>query len=34
VELTAEEREKEDSVTRRSILRIITTREKRVEFSG
>ena len=34
VEFTAEEHEKEDSVTRRSMLRIITTREKRVEFSG
>jgi hypothetical protein len=34
VELTAEEHEKEDSVARRSILRMITTREKRVEFSG
>ena len=34
VELTAEEREREDSVWRRSILRIITTQEKRVEFSG
>ena len=34
VELTAEEREREDSVWRRSMLRIITTQEKRVEFSG
>ena len=34
VELTAEEREKEDSTLRRSMLRIITTQEKRVEFSG
>ncbi len=32
VELTAEEREKEDSATRRAMLRIITTREKRVEL--
>ena len=31
VELMAEEREREDSVWRRSILRIITTQEKRVE---
>ena len=34
VELTAEEREREDAVQRRAILRIITSREKRVEFSG
>jgi hypothetical protein len=34
VELVAEEREREDSVQRRVILRIITTQEKRVEFSG
>ena len=34
VELVAEERQKDDSVWRRSILRIITTQEKRVEFSG
>jgi hypothetical protein len=34
VELTPEEREREDSVLRRSILRIITMQEKRVEFSG
>ncbi len=32
VELTTEEREKEGSVTRRAMLRIITTREKRVEL--
>jgi hypothetical protein len=32
VELTAEEREKEDSVTRRAVLRLITTKEKRVEL--
>jgi len=32
VELAAEEREKEDSVARRSMLRIITTKEKRVEL--
>jgi hypothetical protein len=30
VELVVEEREKEESVVRRSMLRIITTREKRV----
>jgi len=34
VELTAEEREREDAVQRRAMLRIITSREKRVEFSG
>jgi RecB family endonuclease NucS len=34
VELTAEERQKEDSTWRRSMLRIITTQEKRVEFNG
>jgi tRNA threonylcarbamoyladenosine modification (KEOPS) complex Cgi121 subunit len=32
VELTTEEREKEDSVTRRAMLRIITSKEKRVEL--
>jgi hypothetical protein len=32
VELTAEEREKEDSTLRRAMLRIITTQEKRAEF--
>jgi hypothetical protein len=32
VELTAEEREKEDAVMRRAMLRIITTQEKRVEL--
>ncbi|MFZ8811345.1 MAG: hypothetical protein ACO2PN_24980 [Pyrobaculum sp.] len=34
VELVVEEREKEESVARRAMLRIITTQEKRVEFSG
>ncbi len=34
VELVVEEREKEESVVRRSILRMITTQEKRVEFAG
>jgi hypothetical protein len=34
VELSVEEKEKEDAIWRRSILRIITTQEKRVEFSG
>jgi hypothetical protein len=32
VELVVEEREKEDATLRRSMLRIITTREKRVEL--
>ena len=32
VELTAEEREREDAVQRRAVLRIITSREKRVEL--
>ena len=32
VELVAEEREREDSVIRRAMLRIITTQEKRVEL--
>ena len=32
VELTAEEREREDAVQRRAMLRIITSREKRVEL--
>jgi hypothetical protein len=34
VELVVEEREKEDTTTRKVMLRIITTQEKRVEFSG
>ena len=34
VELTAEEREKDDAMLRRAMLRIIATQEKRVEFSG
>jgi hypothetical protein len=34
VELVVEEERKEESTVRRSMLRIITTREKRVEFSG
>ena len=34
VELLVEEKQKEDSAWRRSILRIITAGEKRVEFSG
>jgi hypothetical protein len=34
VELLVEERQKEDSVWRRSILRLITAGEKRVEFSS
>jgi len=34
VEWLVEEKQKEDSTWRRSILRIITTGEKRVEFSG
>jgi len=34
VEWLIEEKQKEDSTWRRSILRIITTQEKRVEFSG
>jgi len=34
VELTAEEREKDDTMLRRAMLRIIATQEKRVEFSG
>jgi len=32
VELVAEEREKEDAVQRRAVLRIITSKEKRVEL--
>ena len=32
VELSAEEREKDDAIQRRAVLRIITTREKRVEL--
>jgi len=32
VELTAEEREREDSIQRRAMLRLITSREKRVEL--
>ncbi len=32
VELVAEERQKEESVQRRAILQLITTREKRVEL--
>jgi hypothetical protein len=32
VELTAEVREREDALQRRAMLRIITTREKRVEL--
>ena len=34
VELSVEEREREDVVQRRAMLRIIATQEKRVEFSG
>ena len=34
VEWLIEEKQKEDSTWRRSILKIITTGEKRVEFSG
>jgi hypothetical protein len=34
VELVAEERQKEDSVWRRSMLKLVTTGEKRVEFAG
>jgi len=34
IELTAEEKQKEDATMRRSVLRIITAGEKRVEFSG
>jgi len=32
VELTAEEREREDAVQRRAMLRLITSKEKRVEL--
>jgi hypothetical protein len=34
VELVTEEWQKEDTVWRRSILKLITTQEKRVEFAG